>query len=465
MPAFRLRPAAPSHDPAAVRDALVGCAAPLPPVGDFGDPAASAAAEAALDPLLDRVGDASVVLLGEATHGTREYYLWRRRVTERLVRERGFDFVAVEGDWPACMAVNRFVRHETGGSPEDALGAFERWPTWMWANREVAGLIASLRALNADRAPRDRVGFYGLDIYSLWDSLARIRDYLREYAPESGGAAEEAFACFGNTFGDERAYARRTAWLPDDCEGPVLDLLAETRRAASRDGEHAFDAEQNALAARDAERYYRAMTGPGPESWNVRDEHMTETLTRLLDHHSDPSPGGRRAKAVVWEHNTHVGDARATDMAAAGLVNVGQLARERFGASECVLVGFGSHAGSVVAGRRWGADAEVLPIPEAPADSWEGLMHAAFAGGDRLLVFPPDGGSDAGSDHPLHDRRGHRAVGVVYRPRTHDGQVPTDLAARYDAFLYLDETTALTPLHAEPAANPGDVPETFPSGV
>ena len=423
VPAFRLGPAA-RHDPAAVRGALADCATPLPPVGNFGDPAASAAAEAALDPLLDRVGDASVVLLGEATHGTREYYLWRRRITERLVRERGFDFVAVEGDWPDCVEVNRYARHETGGTSEGVLRTFGRWPTWMWANREVAGLVGSLRERNAGRPTRERVGFYGLDVYSLWDSLARTREYLRAHAPESAGAAEEAFACFGNTFGDEQAYARRTAWLPDDCERPVLDLLAETRRAASRDGERAFDAEQNALAARDAERYYRAMTGPGPESWNVRDRHMTDTLARLLDRHSDPSPGGRRAKAVVWEHNTHVGDARATDMAGAGMVNVGQLARERFGAGACVLVGFGSYSGTVVAGRRWGADPEVMPILAAPADSWEGLMHAAFDGGDRLLVFPPDAGPVAGPDHPLHDRRGHRAVGVVYRPETHRGGVP-----------------------------------------
>ena len=456
MPTFRLRPAPAGHEPAEIHAALAACATPLPSIHGSAD-----AADAALDPLLERIGDASFVLLGEASHGTSEYYLWRRRITERLVRERGFDVVAVEGDWPDCAEVDRYVRGETDGPPGEILKTFRRWPTWMWSNREVAGLIQSLRAINADRPERRRVGFYGLDVYSLWDSLARIREYLREHAPESAGAAEEAFACFGSEFGDEQRYARRTAWLPDSCERPILDLLDKTREAARRDGESAFDAVQNALAARRAEEYYRTMTGPGPESWNVRDRHMTETLARLVDHRSDPAPGGRRAKAVVWEHNTHIGDARATDMAAAGMVNVGQLARERFGERECVLVGFGSHSGTVVAGRRWGADVETMPLPGARDDSWEGLMHETFDGGDRLLVFPR---GEAAS--PLHDRRGHRAVGVVFRPEAERrNYVPTDLAARYDAFLYLDRTAALSPLHAEPPGEPGDVPETYPSGV
>ena len=464
MPAFRLRPAADERDPGEIRRALAACAAPLPSVHG---PAAEA--DAALDPLLDRIGDASFVLLGEASHGTSEYYLWRRRITDRLVRERGFDFVAVEGDWPDCAEVDRYVRGEIDGSPEETLATFRRWPTWMWANREVAGLMTALREINADRPERRRVGFHGLDVYSLWDSLTRIREYLSKHAPESLDTAEEAFACFGSEFGDEQGYARRTAWLPDSCEGPILDLLAKTREATRRDGEQAFDAVQNALAARHAEEYYRAMTRPGPDSWNVRDRHMTDTLARLADHRSDPAPGGRRAKAVVWEHNTHIGDARATDMAAAGMVNVGQLARERFGAGECVLVGFGSRRGSVIAGRRWGGPMERMPLPEARDNSWEDLMHRAFDGGDRLLIFPTgdDPGADSEADAaPLRDRRGHRAVGVVHRPEgDRRNYVPTDLAARYDAFLYVDCTHALRPLHEEPLGEPDAIPETYPSGV
>ncbi|MFH5806022.1 erythromycin esterase family protein [Alienimonas sp. DA493] len=458
MSALRRRLVADRPDVADVRAALASCATPLPSVhGSLEE------ADAALDPLLDRIGDASFVLLGEASHGTSEYYLWRRRITERLIREKGFDFVAVEGDWPDCAQVNRYVRGEIDGPPEEVLKTFRRWPTWMWANEEVVGLMEALREINADRPEKRRVGFYGLDVYSLWDSLARIRDYLAEYAPESLDAAEEAFACFGSEFGDEQGYARRTAWTPDSCEESLLDLLVKTREATLRDGEWAFDAVQNALAARHAEEYYRTMTSPGPESWNVRDRHMTDTLARLLDHHSDPAPGGRRAKAIVWEHNTHIGDARATNMAASGMVNVGQLARDRFGRDECVLVGFGSRRGSVIAGRRWGAEMERMPLPEAREASWEDLMHDTFDGDDRLLIFPDDDDPHAA---PLHDRRGHRAVGVVYRPESERGNyVPSDLAARYDAFLYVDRTHALRPLHAEPVGEPDEVPETFPSGV
>ncbi|QDT16713.1 erythromycin esterase family protein [Alienimonas californiensis] len=457
MSAFRLRPTVERRDAESIREALDACATPLPSV--YG---ATDEADAALEPLMDRIGDASFILLGEASHGTSEYYLWRRRITERLIRERGFDFVAVEGDWPDCMRVNRFVRDEIDGAPEEVLKTFRRWPTWMWANEEIAGLMTALREINADRPKRRRVGFYGLDVYSLWDSLARIREYLKEYAPESLGTAEDAFACFGSEFGDEQGYARRTRWVPDSCEQAVLDLLAKTREATLRDGEHAFDAVQNALAARHAEEYYRTMTSPGPESWNVRDRHMTETLARLLDRHSDPAPGGRRAKAIVWEHNTHIGDARATDMARAGMVNVGQLSRDRFGAGDCVLVGFGSRRGSVIAGRKWGGPMERMPLPEAREESWEDLMHEAFDGEDRLLIFPDDDETAA----PLHDRRGHRAVGVVYRPESERGNyVPSDLAARYDAFVYVDRTHALRPLHEEPVGKPDDVPETYPSGV
>ena len=485
MSTFRLRPPAARFDGDVARRALAACATPLPAVDD-------AAADRALDPLLDRVGDAAVVLLGEASHGTAGYYDWRRRISERLILERGFDFVAVEGDWPDCADVDRYVRGETDGPAEQVLRTFERWPTWMWANREVAGLIDSLRAVNADRPGGDRVGFYGLDVYSLWDSLDRVRGYLAEHAPEAVDSADEAFACFGSEFGDEQRYARRTERAGDAAgrarlerpgglppagllvhrrprrevvrqvrQRPILDLLAETRRAALRDGAAAFDAEQNALVARGAEEYYRTMTRGGPESWNVRDRHMTDTLARLLDRHSDPTPGGRRARGVVWEHNTHVGDARATDMAAAGMVNVGRLARERFGPRNVVLVGFGSHRGTVIAGRRWGGEMRRMRVPAARDDSWEGLMHAAFDGDDRLLIFPPDA-----DESPLRDTRGHRAIGVVYRPEAERGNfVPTRLSDRYDAFLYLDETHALHPLHAEPVGADDEVPETYPSGV
>jgi len=412
-----------------------------------------------LGPLLDRIGGARYVLLGEASHGTAEYYTWRAEITRRLVVEKGFSFVAVEGDWPDCYRVNRYLKGypDAGESAREVLGTFARWPTWMWANEEVADLAEWLRAHNLRRPERQRVGFYGLDVYSLWDSLYAVMGYLRAHDPGALGAARAALRCFEPYGEDVQDYARATAFVPEACAGEVADLLAELRRRAPRHGgddEARFDAEQNALVVKNAEHYYRIMVGGGPESWNVRDRHMAETLDRLMAHHG---PG---AKAVVWEHNTHVGDARFTDMADDGTVNVGQLVRERHGGAGVVLVGFGSHRGDVIAGEYWDATPERMPVPPGREGSWEDVLHRAV-GGDRLLLFP---GSERGD--PLLETRGHRAIGVVYRPRfEHLGNyVPTVLPRRYDAFLYLDQTRALHPLPVA-AREDREVPETFPSGV
>lgn len=413
-----------------------------------------------LDPLLDRIGSARIVMLGEASHGTAEYYIWRHRITERLIRENEFNFVAVEGDWPECYEVNRYLRGLDGPeSPRELLKVFERWPTWMWANEEVVSLISTLEKINDARSADERVGFYGLDVYSLWGSLHAVLGYVRREAPELLDRVRQAYRCF-EPFDDIDEYARAASWGLDGCSEGVVAMLAslQTHRRidASDDPEAAFDAEQNALVVKNAESYYRSMVQGGGESWNVRDRHMAETLDRLLDRH------GPAAKAIVWEHNTHIGDARATDMARVGMVNLGQLARERYAREDVVLVGFGSHRGSVIAADRWDAPMEEMPVPEARAGSWDDLMHRAY-GDDRLLIFD---GQDRSS--PLHERRGHRAIGVVYHPESESGNyVPTDLAARYDAFLYLDETHALHPLNFPPPADEDehDRPETYPSGM
>lgn len=415
-----------------------------------------------LDRLIERIGEARCVLLGEASHGTSEYYTWRHRISERLIREKGFNFIAVEGDWPDCYEVNRFVRGLDGpGSPREVLKVFERWPTWMWANEEVVALVAALRKINDSRPSERRVGFYGLDVYSLWDSLHAVLGYARREAPETLDRVREAYRCF-EPFDDVDEYARAATWGLDGCEDKAAAMLAELRGRrqsdARDDPEAAFDAEQNALVVRNAENYYRIMMHGGGESWNVRDRHMAETLDRLLDRH------GPAAKAIVWEHNTHIGDARATDMGRAGVINIGQLARERYARDDVVLVGFGSHHGTVIAGDAWDAPMERMTVPEARVGSWEVLMHRAFAGEDQLLVF--DGQED---DSPLRERRGHRAIGVVYHPEYESGNyVPTDLADRYDAFLYLDETEALHPLRtAGRRDHEGheEAPETYPSGM
>ena len=262
---------------------------------------------------MEKIGDARFVLLGEASHGTADYYTWRAEISKRLIQEKGFSFLAVEGDWPDCYRVNRFIKGMDGAesSPREALQAFQRWPTWMWANEEVADFVAWLRDHNQSEGAA--VGFYGLDVYSLWDSLYQVLGYLGKHAPAALPAARSAFRCFEPYGEDVHEYARATRWVDESCEDEVIALLAELRRSARaypQDGREAhFNAEQNALVVKNAEHYYRTMVQGGPESWNIRDRHMTETLERLMKHHG---PG---AKAIVWEHNTHIGDARFTDMA------------------------------------------------------------------------------------------------------------------------------------------------------
>jgi erythromycin esterase len=414
-----------------------------------------------LDPLLDCIGDAHYVLLGEASHGTSEYYTWRAHISRRLINEKGFSFVAVEGDWPDCYRVNRYVKAipEAGESAREVLHAFERWPTWMWANMEIVELAEWLRAHNAGLPKEAKVGFYGLDVYSLWDSLYQVLGYLRKTAPAALPAARRAFQCFEPYGEDVQEYARATRWIDESCEDEVVALLAELRRnrrdQAGEDRDERFNAEQNAIVVKNAEHYYRTMVHGGPESWNIRDRHMTETLERLMRHH------GPSARAIVWEHNTHIGDARFTDMADDGMVNVGQLVRERHESEGVVLVGFGSYQGSVIAGREWEAPMERMRVPPAREGSWEYVLHGIGAE-DKLLLL-----ADAEQTHALLQPRGHRAIGVVYHPQyeSYGNYVPTVLPRRYDAFLYLDTTKALHPLHEVQAREEGEVPETFPSGV
>ena len=409
-----------------------------------------------LDPLLERIGDARYVLLGEASHGTHEYYLWRTRISRRLIEEKGFRFIAVEGDWPDCFRVNRYVRGElSDATAEEVLRGFSRWPTWMWANWEIVALAEWMRRHNEGRPEGEQAGFYGLDVYSLWESLSEVVGYLKRHHPDALPAAYRAFRCFEPYAEDPQEYARATLFVPDACRREVQDLLRTVRERAAADAtgdETSLDAVMNAEAVKDAEAYYRTMVGGGAASWNLRDRHMADTLDRLMRFH------GPDAKAIVWEHNTHVGDARYTDMAAEGMFNVGQLVRQEHGADGVVLAGFGSHAGTVVAGRSWEAPMEAMEVPPARAGSWEHALHL-MGEEDRLLLFrPPVDAGDA-----LAVPRGHRAIGVVYRPEAEWGNyVPTVLPLRYDAFLYLDRTRALHPLHIEPQVG---APELYPWNV
>ena len=412
-----------------------------------------------LDALIASIGDSRYVLLGEATHGTSEFYKWRDDISRRLIVEKGFSFIAVEGDWPDCYAVNRYVKGIDGGSAEEVLHAFARWPTWMWANREIVDLAEWMHSHNR-LLPSDRqVGFYGLDVYSLWESMHSVLDYLERMDPDLARHARRAYACFEPYEEDAQEYARATVLVPTSCEDEAVRILSALRSRVSEfqgDGPDAyFNAEQNALVARNAELYYRTMVRGGAASWNVRDNHMVETLNRLMTHH------GPDAKAIVWEHNTHIGDARFTDMARSGMVNVGQLVRQEHEHEGVCLIGFGTHHGTVIAGREWGAPMQRMEVPEARAGSYENAMNDAGLG-DSLFLFPK---GDAPETERLREVRGHRAIGVVYNPSTeHWGNyVPTILPGRYDAFLYLEETSALDPLHMR-VLRDGEVPETYPTG-
>jgi erythromycin esterase len=410
---------------------------------------------AGLNPLMERIGDAHFVLLGEASHGTSEFYQWRARLSWRLIKEKGFNFVAVEGDWPDCYRVNRYVKgyRDAGESARDVLHAFARWPTWMWANWEVAAFAEWLHTHNENRS--NKAGFYGLDVYSLWESMESILDYLQKHDPEAVQTALEAYRCFEPYGEDVQSYAWSTRLVPETCEEEVIDLLVEMQHRANRydgDPEASFNTQQNALVIKNAEEYYRAMVRTDSGSWNVRDRHMMETLNRLMDLH------GPQAKGIVWAHNTHVGDARYTDMSRGGMFNIGQLAREQHREDGVVLAGFGTHHGSVIAGKSWGTPMQRMRVPDGRPGSWEDVFHQV--GQDQLVLFDRETVVET-----VKAERGHRAIGVVYQPEfeSYGNYVPTVLPERYDAFLFIDETEALHPLHIQPEGN--EIPETYPWGI
>ncbi|GAB3535452.1 hypothetical protein GCM10027443_24590 [Pontibacter brevis] len=393
-----------------------------------------------LDVLLEEIGDARIVMLGEASHGTSEYYTWRTAISRRLIQEKGFNFIAVEGDWPECYAVNRLIKDykNAGSKIADVLQVYRRWPTWMWANWEVAALIEWLRDHNHLKSGKEKAGFYGLDVYSLWESLDQIVNYLESTDGQAAEAARTAISCFEPFNRDPQEYARATAFVPTDCEKEVIEMLqrVQSQRMYSEDPESEFNTKQNALVAVNAEKYYRAMMRGGGNSWNVRDSHMMETLERLLDFH------GPDSRAIVWEHNTHIGDASYTDMADDGMFNIGQLARERYGRDQVRLVGFGTYQGTVIAGKAWGSPMQKMDVPPAVEGSWEDMLHR-MSTDDKIILS-----KDLKNIPELQKRIGHRAIGVVYDPKYEmfGNYVPTVIPERYDAFIYFEETEAVHPL-------------------
>jgi protein-L-isoaspartate(D-aspartate) O-methyltransferase len=413
--------------------------------------------DAPLEGLLDRIGDARIVALGEATHGTSEFYRMRTRITRELVEKRGFRIVALEADWPDAARVDAWVRGYPPVQPE--LDAFQRFPTWMWRNEEAAELFRWMRDHNRSRPEEDRVGLFGLDLYSLHTSQDAVVRYLEDVDPEASAAARARYGCLMPWAGDPAAYGRAAVTgRYRECEQEVVatlaDLLAKRLEYARNDGRRFFDAEQNARLVANAERYYRTMYYGTRASWNLRDQHMFDTLSALLHRH------GESSRAVVWAHNSHNGDASATEMGAHGEHNLGQLARERFGTG-AYLVGFGTHEGTVAAAHDWGERMWVMRVRPSHQGSYERLCHEAERAAFLLPLRSP---REAPLRPALLAERLERAIGVVYRPETEvqSHYFRASLPRQFDEYIWLDETSAVAPLTLEPGRSPA---ETFPFGV
>jgi erythromycin esterase-like protein len=420
------------------------------------------------DALLSLIGDARFVLIGEASHGTHEFYAERAAITKRLIAEKGFTAVAVEADWPDAYRVNRYVR----GMPQDAdadaaLSGFTRFPTWMWRNTIVRDFVDWLRAHNARLSGgAARTGFYGLDLYSLYASIEAVVGYLDKVDPAAAARARYRYGCLEHFGEDSQQYGYAASFdLSASCEKEVIEQLVELQRRADRyahlDGRVAEDeyfyAEQNARLAKNAEEYYRTMFHGRVSSWNLRDRHMVETLDALVPH---LDRHGGRTKVVVWAHNSHLGDARATQMGDAGEWNVGQLVRERH-ATETVLVGLTTDHGTVTAASDWDGPAERKRVRPGLPGSVEALFHETSI---PRFFLPLQGGEGATI---LQERRIERAIGVIYRPETErlshyfDARLP----AQFDAVLHFDETRALEPLEPTEGWQSGEAPETYPFTV
>jgi protein-L-isoaspartate(D-aspartate) O-methyltransferase len=411
------------------------------------------------EPLLARAVDARVILLGEASHGTSEFYRMRSAITQALIERAGVRIVAIEGDWPDVAHLDAWVRHrpvpETGGHT-----AFARFPTWMWLNREVRDFLAWLRGYNDGRPEQDRVSIHGLDLYSLYGSIEAVLRYLDQVDPESAAVARVRYGCLSPWESDAATYGRavltgRYHACEQEATETLQDLLARRLEYIGADGDSFLDAVQNARVVRDAERYYRVMYYGSRESWNLRDQHMFDTLLALLEHR------GRGSRAAVWAHNSHLGDASATEMGVRGEHNVGQLAREHFGAA-AYLVGFGTHAGTVAAAHDWDGEMEVMSVRPSHERSYERLCHDAGLPRFRLPLRAPQ---DAEVKERLMEEHLERAIGVIYRPSTElmSHYFHATLPRQFDEYVWFDQTTAVAPLRRAPTEV--GMPDTFPFGL
>ncbi|MFL5562500.1 MAG: erythromycin esterase family protein [Gemmatimonadaceae bacterium] len=416
------------------------------------------------DALIERARDKRLVLLGEGSHGTHEFYAERARITSRLIDELGFDGIAVEADWPDAYRVNRYVRGDDHDEiAERALSGFLRFPQWMWRNEDVVDLADWLRARNASYPDFEHAGFYGIDLYSLHASIAEVLRYLSRVDPDAAARARERYSCFESFGRDPQEYGYATSYGAENCEEGVVRQLVELQRSTRRyvNGLRAdaaddhFMAEQNARLVQNAERYYRSMFRGRVSSWNLRDTHMTETVDALLAH---LGRDGHESKLVIWAHNSHLGDARATEMGARGEINVGQLLRERY-PSRVLSVGFTTHTGEVTAARDWDSPAETRDVVPSLGGSIERLLHDTGIG--RFYI---DLG-DSELRRPLREPLLERAIGVIYRPETERAShyFRARVADQFDALVHIDESSAVRPLDSVTLTDEQEIPETYPS--
>lgn len=417
------------------------------------------------DALIEAIGDRTMVLIGEASHGTHEFYLERARITRRLIEEKGFNIVAAEADWPDAIRVHLYVQGDSRDSDADAaLSDFRRFPAWMWRNTIVRDFVEWLRLHN--REAKDKTAFYGMDIYSLHASIEAVLQYLQKVDTEAARQARERYSCFDHFGGSPQAYGyAAVSGQVEPCEEEVVRELAELRRRAaeflSRDGRAAMDeqffAEQNARVIQNAEQYYRSMYRRRDISWNLRDTHMVDTLDAVVAH---AKAQGKTPKAVVWAHNSHLGDARATEMGERGEVNVGQLVRERYGEG-AFLVGFSTYAGSVTAATDWGEEAERRIVRPGLPGSCEDLFHQVGEPAFMLDLHVKE------VRRCLNEPMLQRAIGVIYRPRTErmSHYFTCSLPRQFDWMIHLDETRALEPLEPNSVWDKGELPETYPFKV
>ena len=431
------------------------------------------------DPLIDLVGEARFVLIGEASHGTDEFYRIRADLTRRLIQEKGFGAVAVEADWPDAYRVNCYVRGGSGDPDADAaLGDFTRFPTWMWRNYVVREFVEWLRAHNdALPASAPRTGFYGVDLYSLRTSLDAVVRSLEKLDPEAAQRARERYACFDHFGRDPQSYGMAVSYgAAEACEQAVVEQLVEVQKKAAdlarRDGkateDELFYVEQNARLAVNAEEYYRSMFRGRHSSWNLRDCHMAESLDALARH---LARRGDSAKVVVWAHNSHLGDARATEMGTWGELNLGQLCRERYG-RDAVNIGFSTYTGTVTAADDWDLPPRTMRVRPGLKGSYEELFHAVDLPAFALALRSGGPGAeprvaDDEVAEALRTSRLQRAIGVVYRPDTErqSHYFQARLAEQFDAVIHVDETRALRPLERTAGVQDGEPAETYPSSL